>query len=57
LWEEYRLSVFENRVLRRIFRLKRDEVLVEWRRVHIEEIYGLYCSPNTILVIKSRRIR
>jgi len=57
LWEEHRLSVFENRVLRRIFGLKRDEVLVEWKRLHNEEIYDLYFAPNTILVIKSGRIR
>jgi len=52
-WEEYRLNVLENRVLRRIFGLKRDEALVEWGRVYNEEIYDLYCSPDTILVIKS----
>ena len=51
--EERRLKVFENRVLRRIFGLKRDEALVEWGRVYNEEIYDLYCSPDTILVIKS----
>jgi hypothetical protein len=42
LKEEYRLRVFENRVLRRIFRPKRDEVTGEWRRLHNEELYDLY---------------
>jgi hypothetical protein len=49
--------VFENRVLRRIFGPKRDEVTGKWRRLHNEELYGLYSSPNIILVIKSRRMR
>jgi hypothetical protein len=57
LREEYRLRVFENRVLRRIFGPKRDEVTEEWRRLHNEELYALYCSPNIIRVIKSKRLR
>jgi hypothetical protein len=57
LREECRLRVFENKVLRRIFGLKRDEVTREWRRLRIEELYALYFSPNIIRVIKSRRIR
>jgi hypothetical protein len=52
-----RLRVFENRVLRRIFGPKRDEVTGEWRRLHNEELYALYSSPNIIRVIKSRRLR
>jgi hypothetical protein len=52
LREERRLRVFENRVLRRIFGIKRDEVTGEWRKLHNEELHDLYCSPNTIRVIK-----
>jgi len=54
--EEHRLRVFENRVLRRIFGPKRDEVTGEWRKLH-NEINDLYCSPNIVQVIKSRRMR
>jgi hypothetical protein len=57
LREECRLSVFNSRVLRRICGPKRDEVTGEWRRLHNEEIYALYSSPNIIRVIKSRRLR
>jgi hypothetical protein len=46
--------VFENRVLRRIFGLKRDETTGEWRRLHNEGLNDLYSSPNIIRVIKSR---
>jgi len=49
--------VFENRVLRRIFGPKRDEVTGEWRKLHNEELNNLYSSPNILRVIKSRRIR
>ena len=57
LWEERKLRVFENKVLRRIFRLRRDEVTGEWMRLHNEEINDLYCSPNIVRVIKWRRMR
>jgi hypothetical protein len=57
LREKRKLRVFENRVLRRIFGLKRDEVTGEWRRLHNKELYDLHSSPNIIRVIKSRRIR
>jgi hypothetical protein len=49
--------VFENRVLRRIFGSKRDEVKGEWRKLHNEELNDLYCSSNIFRVIKSRRMR
>jgi len=51
------LRVFENRVLRRIFGPKRDEVTGEWRKLHNEELNDLYCSPNIVRVIKTRRMR
>ena len=54
---EHRLRVFENRVLRRIFGPKRDEVTGEWRKLHNEELNNLYSSPNIVQVIKSRRMR
>jgi hypothetical protein len=57
LREERRLRVFENRVLRRIFGLKRDEVTGEWRKIHKEELHDLYSSFNIVRVIKSRRTR
>jgi len=49
--------VFENRVLRRIFGPKRDEVTGDWRKLHNEKLYDLYSSPNIVRVIKSRRMR
>jgi hypothetical protein len=55
LKEEHRPWVFENRVLKRIFRTKRDEVTREWRKLHKEELNYLYSSPNIVRVNKSRR--
>ena len=49
--------MFENKVLRRIFGPRRDEVTGEWRRLHNEELNYLYCSPNIVRVIKSGRMR
>jgi hypothetical protein len=49
--------VFENRVLRRIFGPKRDEVTGEWRKLHNKELHDLYSSPSIIRIIKSRRMR
>ena len=49
--------MFENRVLRRIFGPKRDGVTGESRKLHNEELNDLYCSPNNVRVIKSRRLR
>jgi len=52
LREERRLKVFENRVSRRIFVPKRDEVTGEWRKLHNEELYGLFSLPYIIRVVK-----
>ena len=57
LREERRLRVFKNRVLRRIFGHKLDEVTGEWRKLHNEELSGLYSLPNNVLLVKSRRMR
>ena len=50
------MSVFDNRVLRRIFGTKRDEVRGEWRKLHNEELNDMHSPPNIIGVIKSRRM-
>jgi hypothetical protein len=51
------VRVFENRVLRKIFGPKRDEVMEEWGQLHNEELRDLYSSPSIIRIIKSRRMR
>jgi len=55
--KEHKLRVFENRVLRRMFGAKRDEVTVEWRKINNKELNDLYSSPNIGQVKKSRRMR
>jgi hypothetical protein len=56
LREGHRLRVFQNRVLRKIFGPKRDEVTGEWRKLH-NELHDMYTSPSIIRIIKSRRMR
>ena len=55
-FEERGLRVFENRALRGIFGRKRDDVTGEWRKLHNEKLYDLYCSPN-IIQMNSRRMK
>jgi hypothetical protein len=57
LREKHRLRVFENRVRRRIFGPKKDEATGGWRKLHNEELHGLYSSPSIVRVIKVRRMR
>jgi hypothetical protein len=57
LREQHRLRVSENRVLRRIFGPKRDDVTREWRKLHSEELHNLYSYPDIIRPVKSRRMR
>jgi len=52
LRQEHRLRVFENRLLRRVFGSEKDDVRGEWRRLHKEELYDPYCSPNITQVKK-----
>jgi hypothetical protein len=54
--EDHRLRIFENMVLKGIFGRERDEVK-GWRKLHSEELHNLYSSPDTIRMIKSRRMR
>ena len=56
LREEHRLRVFENKVLRKIFGAKKDEITREWRKLHIAELHALYSSQN-IRNLKSGRLR
>jgi hypothetical protein len=56
LREKHRLRVLKNRVLRRIFQPKRDEVTGGWTKLHNEELHGLYSSPSIVRVIKARRM-
>ena len=53
--EEHRLRVFENKVLRKIFGAKKDEITREWRKLHNAELHTLYSSPNIIRSLKSRQ--
>jgi hypothetical protein len=57
LREEHRVRVFENRVLRRIFGMKRDEVMGDWRKLHNQELHNLYYLPSIIRMMKSRKMR
>jgi hypothetical protein len=56
LREEHKLTVFENRVLRRTFGHKRDEVTGEWRKLHNEELHNLYSSPDIIRQVKANEV-
>ena len=57
LREEHRFRVFENKVLRKIFGAKKDEIRGEWGKLHNSELYALYSSPNIIRSLRSRRLR
>ena len=49
--------VFENKVLRKIFGAKREEIIEKWRKLHNADLHALYSSPNIIRILKSRRLR
>jgi hypothetical protein len=55
--EDHRLGMFENRVLRKIFGPKRDELAGEWKKLHNKELHDLYYSPSIIRIIKATRMR
>ena len=55
--EDHRLRVFENKVFRKIFGAKKDEITGEWTKLHNAELHALYSSPNIIRNLKSRRLR
>jgi hypothetical protein len=55
--EDHIIIVVMNRLLRRIFGPKRDEVTVGWRKLHNEDLHNLYCSPNVIRMIKARKMK
>jgi hypothetical protein len=57
LKEELRLKMIENKVLRRLFGPKRDDVTGDWRKLHNKELNYLYSSPSIVRVIKSRTMR
>ena len=57
LREKHRLRVFENKVLRKIFGTKRDDITGEWRKLHNSELHALYFSPNIIRNLKLRQLR
>jgi hypothetical protein len=54
--EEHRLRVLENRMLRKVFGPKKDEVTASWRKLHDEELHDFYSSPSIIRIIKPRRM-
>jgi hypothetical protein len=54
---EHKLSMFENRVPRRMFGMKRNEVTGGWRKLHNEKLHNIYSSPSIIRMIKSKRMR
>jgi hypothetical protein len=57
LREEYRLRVFENRMLQRTFGLRRDDITEGWRKLHNKELHNLYCSPSINRMTMSKRMR